>query len=100
MCLRCYHSQPLRCLTQDLQRQKYGFQIPVDQLVEQQALIEVLELALPHPAAPLQLHVAVHSGVIGPSALLAPVIPLRCSVERFKRFVYFRYLLDFFFLNA
>ena len=35
--------------------------LPVNQLVEQQALVEVFELALLHPAAPLQPYVAVHA---------------------------------------
>lgn len=69
--------------------QRCDWQLPVDQLVEQQALIEVLKLALPHPAAPLQLHVAVHSGVVGPSALLTPVVPLGCSINAPKIILYF-----------
>ncbi|KAF3849631.1 hypothetical protein F7725_019350 [Dissostichus mawsoni] len=42
-------------------------------LVEQQALIEVFELALLHSAAPLQLHMSIHVRVIPHSTLLIPL---------------------------
>lgn len=54
---------------------------PVDQLVKQQALIEVFELALLHSAAPLQLHMAIHVRVISPSTLIIPVTHMRCSIN-------------------
>lgn len=56
--------------------------LPVDQLVKQQALIEVFKLALLHPAAPLQLHMAIHARVISPSTLFIPVTHMGCSINK------------------
>lgn len=38
--------------------------LPVDQLVKQQALVEVLKTALPGAAAPLQLNMAVQASIV------------------------------------
>ena len=58
--------------------------LPVDQLVKQQALIEVFKLALLHPAAPLQLHMAIHVRVISTSTLLIPVTHMGCGMHKIK----------------
>lgn len=38
--------------------------LPVDKLIEQQALIDMLKSALAGATAPLQLHVPVHVGMV------------------------------------
>lgn len=54
-----------------------GCYLPVDQLVEQQALIEVFKFAFPLP-----LHVAIHVSVIPTCALIIPVAHMGCGVDR------------------
>ena len=57
--------------------------LPVDQLVEQQALVEVLKLALLHPAAhPLQPHVTIHARVIVPASRLVAMAHMGCGVDQ------------------
>lgn len=67
------------CSTQHYQeRCEYlGCYLPVDQLVEQQALIEVFKFAFPLP-----LHVAIHVSVIPTCALVIPVAHMGCGINR------------------
>lgn len=47
--------------------------LPVHQLVEQPALVQVLEPAFPGTAAALELDVPVHPGVVSVTTVLAPL---------------------------
>lgn len=46
--------------------------LPVDQLVKQQALVEVLKAALPRATAPLQLNVAIQASIVPICAVVYP----------------------------